>query len=74
MMVLWLVDMIAIGLQSLMVKFDILGLRTLSVVYDVCSQLKIGYRYYLTNDRRYINSSNIDQPQGLFQIEASHKL
>ena len=56
---------------ELMVKFDILGLRTLSVVYDVCSQLKIDIDTIDPNDSEiYKFFQTLDQPQGLFQIEA----
>ncbi|MBN86514.1 MAG: hypothetical protein CL885_03220 [Dehalococcoidia bacterium] len=56
---------------ELMVKFDILGLRTLSVIYDVCSQLNININEIDPNDPEiYKNLQNLNQPQGLFQIEA----
>ena len=56
---------------ELMVKFDILGLRTLSVLYDVCSQLNIDIDQ-IDPDEPFIyeNFKNLNQAQGLFQIEA----
>ena len=56
---------------ELMVKFDILGLRTLSVLYDVCEQLDINIESIDPNDPEiYKNLQRLEQPQGLFQIEA----
>ena len=56
---------------ELMVKFDILGLRTLSVIYDVCSQLNVNIDDVDPNDPFiYENFKNLNQAQGLFQIEA----
>jgi len=56
---------------ELMVKFDILGLRTLSVLYDVCGQLNIDIDSVDPNDPFiYENFKNLRHPQGLFQIEA----
>ena len=57
--------------SELMVKFDILGLRTLSVLNDVCNQLEINMDSIDPNhDSIYKNLQNLEQPQGLFQIEA----
>ena len=57
--------------SELMVKFDILGLRTLSVVYDVCSQLGIDIESINPDDKSiYKSFQSLNQPQGLFQIEA----
>ena len=57
--------------SELMVKFDILGLRTLSVIQDVCSQLGIDISSIDPNDPFiYTNFERLLYPQGLFQIEA----
>ena len=57
---------------ELMVKFDILGLRTLSVIYDVCKQLDFDMDKVNLEDKNiYKNLKNdFRHPQGLFQIEA----
>jgi len=56
---------------SLSVKFDILGLRTLSVVHDVCNQLGIKASDIDPSDETiYAALSCLEQPRGLFQIEA----
>jgi len=56
---------------SLCVKFDILGLRTLSVIQDVCSQIDLDILSVDLKDKDiYDNLQNIITPQGLFQIEA----
>tara|TARA_R100000008_G_scaffold84553_2_gene72265 strand:- start:5273 stop:7858 length:2586 start_codon:yes stop_codon:yes gene_type:complete len=57
---------------ELMVKFDILGLRTLSVIYDVCKQLNFDMNEVNLEDKNiYKNLRNeFRHPQGLFQIEA----
>ena len=56
---------------ELMVKFDILGLRTLSVLYDVCSQLDLDIESIdPDHEDIYKNLQKLEQPQGLFQIEA----
>lgn len=56
---------------SLMVKFDILGLRTLSVVHDTCQQLGIKIEDIdVELPEIYENFKNIEAPKGLFQIEA----
>ena len=56
---------------ELMVKFDILGLRTLSVIYDVCTQLNLNINDIDPNDSFiYQNFKDLRHPQGLFQIEA----
>tara|TARA_R100001591_G_scaffold27031_1_gene37366 strand:- start:3773 stop:6328 length:2556 start_codon:yes stop_codon:yes gene_type:complete len=56
---------------SLSVKFDILGLRTLSVVHDVCKQLDIKAEDIDPNDDSiYAALACLRSPQGLFQIEA----
>ena len=56
---------------SLSVKFDILGLRTLSVVHDVCKQIGIEASEIDPHDPSiYAALSCLRSPQGLFQIEA----
>jgi len=56
---------------SLMVKFDILGLRTLSVVHDTCQQLGIDIEDIdVELQDIYENFKFIETPKGLFQIEA----
>ena len=56
---------------SLSVKFDILGLRTLSVVHDVCKQVNIEVSdININDDTIYTALSCLRSPQGLFQIEA----
>jgi len=56
---------------ELMVKFDILGLRTLTVLHDVCNQLGIDINSIDPDDPKiYSHLQDLNQPQGLFQIEA----
>jgi len=56
---------------SLSVKFDILGLRTLSVVNDVCHQIGIEASQIDPSDESiYAALACLQQPKGLFQIEA----
>ena len=56
---------------ELMVKFDILGLRTLSVIYNTAKSLKIDPEDIdLTSDNIYSHLNNLKSPRGLFQIEA----
>ena len=56
---------------SLSVKFDILGLRTLSVVHDVCKQVGINASDIdINHETIYAALSCLRSPQGLFQIEA----
>ena len=56
---------------SLSVKFDILGLRTLSVVNDVCQRLGLDVNDIDPHDPLiYTALSDLQNPQGLFQIEA----
>jgi DNA polymerase-3 subunit alpha len=56
---------------SLSVKFDILGLRTLSVVHDVCKQVGIKEKDIDCNHPSiYAALADLQCPQGLFQIEA----
>lgn len=56
---------------SLSVKFDILGLRTLSVVHDVCNQIGIKASDIDPSDETiYAALACLEHPKGLFQIEA----
>jgi DNA polymerase-3 subunit alpha len=56
---------------SLSVKFDILGLRTLSVVNDTCSQIGIkASEIDPGHESIYAALACLEQPKGLFQIEA----
>ena len=56
---------------SLSVKFDILGLRTLSVVNDVCERIGLNVNDIDPHDPLiYTALSDLQNPQGLFQIEA----
>lgn len=56
---------------SLCVKFDILGLRTLSVIQDVCKQIGFDItKLDLQSKDIYDYLQNLQTPQGLFQIEA----
>jgi len=57
--------------SELMVKFDILGLRTLSVIYDVCKKLNINCADIDLNDEEiYKPLQSLATPHGLFQIES----
>lgn len=57
--------------SELMVKFDILGLRTLSVIYNTCNSIGIDPTTIpLDEDETYYPFSELDSPHGLFQIEA----
>ena len=57
--------------SELMVKFDILGLRTLSVIYDVCEALDLNiYDVDLGDPEIYAPLADLRSPHGLFQIEA----
>ena len=56
---------------ELMVKFDVLGLRTLTVVSEVCKRLNLDMtKIDLDDPSLYFNFSDLRTPQGLFQIEA----
>lgn len=58
--------------SELMVKFDILGLRTLSVIHNTCALLKIDpTEIDLSSEKIYNNFKELNHPHGLFQIEAS---
>ena len=57
--------------SELMVKFDVLGLRTLTVVDEVCKSLNIEMTSIDCSDESiYENFKDLKTPQGLFQIEA----
>lgn len=59
------------NVAELMVKFDILGLRTLSVVHDVCKSLGIKVQDIDPNHESiYAALQVLKSPSGLFQIEA----
>lgn len=56
---------------SLSVKFDILGLRTLSVVNDICKRIGINVADIdCQHESIYAALAYLEAPQGLFQIEA----
>jgi len=57
--------------SELMVKFDILGLRTLSVIYDVCKSLGIDCNDIdLHNADVFKPLQALRAPHGLFQLES----
>lgn len=59
------------NVAELTVKFDILGLRTLSVIHDVCSRLRIKVNDIdCDHESIYAALQTLQAPQGLFQIEA----
>ena len=56
---------------ELMVKFDILGLRTLSVLHNTAKQVGIDLEEIdVHSEDVYLNLQNLVSPRGLFQIEA----
>jgi len=56
---------------ELMVKFDILGLRTLSVIHNTCKQVGINPLDIDLNSKEiYSNLQDLTTPHGIFQIEA----
>jgi DNA polymerase III alpha subunit len=56
---------------ELMVKFDVLGLRTLTVINEVCKMLNMQMTSIDPEDEFiFHNLQNLKTPQGLFQIEA----
>ena len=57
--------------SELMVKFDILGLRTLSVIYNTCDQINTNPEDIDLGDLQiYQHLQDLKTPHGLFQIEA----
>jgi DNA polymerase-3 subunit alpha len=59
------------NVAELMVKFDILGLRTLSVVNDVCKQIGLNaHDIDVEHPSIYAALQTLQAPKGLFQIEA----
>jgi len=57
--------------SELMVKFDILGLRTLSVINTTCKRVGISAEDIDINDEGvYLPLQDLRHPHGLFQIEA----
>jgi len=58
--------------SELMVKFDVLGLRTLSVVDRICKSLNIDLKTLDLNDSKIFEPLREDfrNPHGIFQIEA----
>jgi len=59
------------NVSELTVKFDILGLRTLSVVYDVCKQIGMDVTQIdMSSNLIFDNLRDLRCAQGLFQIEA----
>ena len=56
---------------ELMVKFDILGLRTLSAIYSTCKDVGIDPENIdLSSQDIYSHLNDLKTPHGLFQIEA----
>ena len=57
--------------SELMVKFDILGLRTLSVIYDVCKTIGEDISKMNLNDPKIFKPlQSLKTPHGLFQLES----
>lgn len=57
--------------SELMVKFDILGLRTLSVIYDVCKNIDEDISSLDLNDKNIFTPlQSLRSPHGLFQLES----
>jgi len=56
---------------ELMVKFDILGLRTLSVIYNTCESIGLNPKEInLKDELIYSSLQDLTTPHGIFQIEA----
>ena len=56
---------------ELMVKFDILGLRTLSVIHDACRAIDLNpMAIPLDDEKTYLPLQELEHAHGLFQIEA----
>lgn len=59
-------------ISELMIKVDILGLKTLSVIDDCCKRIGIDWKKIDVNDKAiYTSFQNIEYPKGIFQIEAN---
>jgi len=57
--------------SELMVKFDILGLRTLSVIYDVCNSIQEDISDLDLNEPSTFSPlQSLRSPHGLFQLES----
>lgn len=57
--------------SNLMIKVDILGLRTLSLVDDICKRLNINWKSIdINHPSIYSALQNLENPKGIFQIEA----
>ena len=60
------------NVSEITVKFDILGLRTLTVVYDTCQRLGLDFKNLdFDNISTYKFLQDLSNPKGLFQIEAN---
>ena len=60
------------NVSEITVKFDILGLRTLTVVYDTCQRLGLDFKNLdFDNSSTYKFLQDLSNPKGLFQIEAN---
>lgn len=58
-------------ISNLMIKVDVLGLRTLSVVDDCCKRIGIDWKTIDVNHPSiYTALQNLECPKGIFQIEA----
>lgn len=60
------------NISEITVKFDILGLRTLTVVYDTCQRLGLDFKNLdFDKPATYKFLQDLQNPKGLFQIEAN---
>ena len=60
------------NVSEITVKFDIFGLRTLTVVYDTCQRLGLDFKNLdFDNSSTYKFLQDLSNPKGLFQIEAN---
>jgi len=60
------------NVSEITVKFDILGLRTLSVVFDTCQRLGLDFKTVnFDQPSTYGFLQDLKNPKGLFQIEAN---
>lgn len=63
------------SVSELMVKVDILGLRTLSVVHNCCKMLGIDWKKInLEDESVFAPFQDLKSPKGIFQIEADTNL